>query len=101
MAILWLGFMSLFLVALGIPLVQRFVYSAGHTGLLRDVVEGFVAFLLEVLVFTGVLVIVGYLAFGIGGAMSLGLVGLTVSFLVVGILGTFSAIREWRSTQLD
>lgn len=96
MAILWLGFMSLFLVALGIPLVQRFVYTAGHSGLAREIIEGFVTYLLEVLVFSGFLGIVGYLAFGVGGGVTMGLTGLSVSFILVSILGTFSAVREWR-----
>jgi hypothetical protein len=37
---------------------------------------------------------VGYLAFGVGGALTLGVTGLTVSFVVVGILGTVSAFRD-------
>jgi hypothetical protein len=101
MAILWLGFMSLFLFALAIPLVQRFMYSAGHNGLIGEIVEGFVAFMLEVLIFSGFLGIVGYLAFGATGAVTLGLTGLTVSFILVGILGTFSAMREWRMSRIN
>ena len=86
MAILWLGFMSLFLVALGIPLVQRFMYAAGHNSLPRGVVGGFVTFILEVVLFTGLLAVVGYVGFGVGGGLALGVVGLTVSFFIVGIL---------------
>ncbi len=94
MAILWLVFMSLFLVALGIPLVQRFMYAAGHKGLLRDIVGGFVTFILEVALFTSLLAVVGYVAFGVGGALALGVTSLMVSFFVVGILGTLSALRD-------
>jgi hypothetical protein len=94
MAILWLGFMSMFVVALGIPLVQRFIYAAGSKGLLRDIVGGFVTFILEVVMFTGLLTVVGYVAFGVGGALTLGVTGLTVSFVVVSILGTVSALRD-------
>src|SRR5262245_2039958 len=101
MAILWLGFMSLFLIALGIPLVQRFMYSAGHSGLVREIMEGFIAFMLEVLVFSGFMGLVGYVAFGLGGAVTLGLVGLAVSFILVSILGTVSAMREWRLSRVD
>ena len=101
MAILWLGFMSLFLVALGIPLVQRFVYSAGHHGLVREIFEGFAAYLLEVLIFSGFLGVVGYVVFGVGGGVTMGMTGLAVSFILVGILGTFSAVREWRMTRID
>lgn len=94
MAVLWLGFMSLFVVALAMPLVQHFMYSAGHRGLVRDIVGGFVTFVLEVAVFTGLMAVAGYVVFGVGGALTLGITGLTVSFVVVGILGAVSAIRE-------
>jgi hypothetical protein len=98
MAILWLGFMSLFLVALAIPVVQHFMYSAGRFGLVREIVQGFVAFLLEVVLFSAILGIAGYLAFGAGGAVTMSLTGLTVSFIVVGILGVFSAVQQRRVT---
>jgi hypothetical protein len=96
MAILWLGFMSMFLVALAIPVVQHFMYSAGRFGLVREIVQGFVAFVLEVLLFSAILGVAGYVVFGAGGAVAMGLTGLTVSFVVVGILGVFSAVNERR-----
>ena len=98
MAILWLGFMSLFLGALAIPVVQHFMYSAGRFGLVREIIEGFVAFLLEVTLFSAVLGIAGFFVFGPGGAVVMGLTGIVVSFIVVGILGVFSAMRQWRVT---
>ena len=98
MAILWLGFMSLFLGALAIPVVQHFMYSAGRFGLVREIIEGFVAFLLEVTLFSLILGIAGYLAFGAGGAVAMGLTGIAVGFIIVGILGVFSAVRQWRVT---
>ena len=60
----------------------------------RDIVGGFIAFILEVAIFTGLMTLAGYVAFGVGGALTLGVTGLTVSFVVVGILGTVSALRE-------
>ena len=96
MAILWLGFMSLFLGALAIPVVQHFMYSAGHFGLVREIVEGFLAFFLEVFLFSLILGIAGYLAFGAGGAAAMGLTGVIVGFMIAGILGVFSAVRQWR-----
>ena len=94
MAILWLGFTSLFVVALAMPLVQHFMYASGNKGLLRDIIGGFVAFILEVALFTTLMAVAGYAAFGVGGALTLGVTGLTVSFVVVGILGTVSALRD-------
>lgn len=98
MAILWLGFMSLFLVALAIPVVQHFMYSSGRFGLGREIVEGFLAFFAEVFLFSAALGIAGYFAFGAGGAVMMGLTGVTLSFMVVGILGAFSAVRQWRTS---
>jgi hypothetical protein len=98
MAILWLGFVSMFLVALAIPVVQHFMYSAGRVALIRQIVEGFVAFVLEVALFTAFVGIAGYLTAGVGGAMAFGLTGLTVSFIVVSILGAFRAANDWRFT---
>jgi hypothetical protein len=98
MAILWLGFMSLFLGALAIPVVQHFMYSAGRFGLVREIIEGFLAFLLEVSLFSITLGIAGFFVFGPGGAVVMGLTGVVVSFIVVGILGAFSAVRQWRVT---
>jgi hypothetical protein len=93
MAILWLGFMSLFLMALGIPLVQRFVYAVGR-GHIQAIIGGFAALLLAVLVFSGFLGMIGYFTFGIGGGVTLMLSGIAGSFILVAILGTFSSARE-------
>jgi hypothetical protein len=99
MAILWLVFMSLFLAALVIPLAQRFGYSGGHAGKLGDILSGFARFLLEVIAFSAFMALAGYLVAGTAAAVTLGLVGLAVGFLVVSILSTVSALSEWRTQE--
>ncbi len=94
MAILWLGFMGLFLMALGYPLAQRFSYYNRRSGAVLTILEGYAAFLLEVSLFTIVMAAAGYVFFGTTGAVVLGLVGMAVSFLLGSVLGTFSAAHE-------
>lgn len=92
MAILWLGFMGLFLVALTFPIAQRFAYT--HSGLTRQIVEAALALLMVVALFTGLFALIGYLTFGLAGAVTMGLAGMTASFIVVAIAGTSTAIRD-------
>ncbi len=96
MAILWLGFMGLFLAALTFPLAQRFAYSQEQPGLTRQIVEVIVALLTVVILLTGLFAMIGYLSFGVAGAVTMGLAGMTLSFMLIAIVGTSSATRDER-----
>lgn len=94
MAILWLGFTGLFVAALGIPLAQEFAYSNHQRGLVRDVVGGFLTFLLEVAFFAGFLSLIGYLVADAAGFATFGLVGLIVGFIVAALLSAATTLRR-------
>jgi hypothetical protein len=97
MMILWLGFMALFLVALGAPLAQKFAYAGSHRGLAVEVVEGVAVTVAGVVIFAGLLAAAGYVAFGLSGAFGMGLIGAFVGFIVVSIVSTFMAAAEQRN----
>ncbi len=93
MLVLWLFFMGLFIVALALPLAQRFAYSFGW-GSLRATLEGMAGLVVAGLGFSAFMGLIGLGTMGVGGLMGFALVGEIFSLLVLALLGTFNAVRS-------
>ena len=93
MLVLWLIFMALFIVALALPLAQRFAYSFGW-GSLRATLEGMAGLVLAGVLFSLFMGMIGLGMMGTGGLMGFALIGEIFSLLVLALLGTFNAIRS-------
>jgi hypothetical protein len=94
MLVLWLLFMGLFIVALALPLAQRFAYAFGQWGSLRATLEGMAGLVLVGVLFSAFLGLIGLGMMGTGGLMGFALIGEIFSLLVLALLGTFNAVRS-------
>lgn len=92
MLFLWLGFMGLFLVALIAPLAQRFGYADGRTAL--QIAVGVAVTIVGVVLFTGALGTIGYLALGPLAAFGIGLTAALIGFAVVLFVGSRAPARS-------
>jgi hypothetical protein len=94
MLVLWLVFMGLFILALAMPLAQRFGYAYGQWGSLRDMLEGTAALVAQSVLFAVFMGFVGGSLLGAGGVLPFALAGEVFSLLVLAVLGTINAVRS-------
>lgn len=92
MLVLWLIFMGLFIVALALPLAQRFAYAIGW-GSLRATLEGMVGTVLAGVLFSAFMGLIGFGLMGAAGLMGFALVAEIFSLLVLAVLGTINVMR--------
>ncbi|MBI5667691.1 MAG: hypothetical protein HZC41_06755 [Chloroflexi bacterium] len=93
MLVLWLIFMGLFIVALALPLAQRFAYAFGQWGSLRATLEGMAGVVLAGVLFSVFMGLIGFGLMGAAGLMGFALVGEIFSLLVLAIMGTVNVLR--------
>ncbi|MBZ0282857.1 MAG: hypothetical protein K8L97_19110 [Anaerolineae bacterium] len=92
MVFLWLGFMGLFLVALIAPLAQRLGYASGRTAL--QIAVGVAVTIIAVVLFSGALGTIGYLALGPLAAFGVGLTAAFIGFVAIAIFGLRTPVRR-------